>query len=48
MLLNNARMNRDIERLKNALFKPPAITAPFLALPDVFILLAVCYLKFMQ
>ncbi len=41
MILNNARINRDLERLKSALFKPPAIVAPFLSLPDVFIFLTV-------
>ncbi len=41
MILNNARINRDLERLKSALFKSPAIVAPFLSLPDVFIFLAV-------
>jgi hypothetical protein len=39
--LNNARANRDIERLRTALFKPPAMVAPFLTLPDVFLLITV-------
>lgn len=45
LVLNNARVNRDVERLKNALFRAPAIVQPFLSLPEVFVLIAVSLLS---
>jgi hypothetical protein len=41
LVLANARMNRDIERIKTAFFKPLAIFSPFLSFPEIFPLIMI-------
>ncbi len=47
LVLTSARMNRDIERVKNVLFRPIACIAPFLSFPEVFPLILVSFSSFL-
>lgn len=47
LVLTSARMNRDIERIKNVLFRPIACIAPFLSFPEVFPLILVSFPSFL-
>jgi hypothetical protein len=46
LVLTNARLNRDVDRIKNVLYRPFAVMGPFLSFPEVFVLIVVGILFF--
>jgi hypothetical protein len=46
LILTNARILRDMERIRNIVFRPFSCIAPFLSFPEVFPLIVVSLLRF--